>query len=79
MADMVESDHLGNYREVEHRLTQIIYRLHYLPPETFGGEPVREDVWILEKLRERFAQARRIQWAERQRDSGSDGDYPWND
>ncbi len=78
MADMVESDHSGNYREIEHHLTQIIYQMHYLPWETFGGGPVRDNVWILEKLRDRFAQARRIQWQESQSERGRDTEYPWN-
>ncbi len=61
LRDMIESDHLGDYLEIEQRLCHIIYQLHWLPWETFAGGPVRDNVWLLEKLRECFQQAREIQ------------------
>ena len=62
--DMIASDHLGDYLEIERQLNQVIFRLHYLPWETFAGGPVRDNVWMLEKLRECFEKARDIQQKE---------------
>ncbi len=59
--DIIESDHCGDYRYLERKMSHIIYLLHYLPWETFAGRPVRDIVFLLERLRESFEKAQEYQ------------------
>lgn len=59
--EMITDEHLNDYLELERKMCDIIYMLHYLHTETFAGTPARQVVHTLERFRECFQKAQVIQ------------------